>query len=130
MDTSGFVALVQGQQDALLCSASLQARGFPQYVTLTVVAETHRRLLFDHGRDVALRFLADLYSGDTAVVRPEEQDERSAVGLIGKYADLRLTLCDALTCAIMFRLGIMRAFTYDHNHFHPIGFITVPPLDL
>jgi predicted nucleic acid-binding protein len=130
MDTSAFVALVEEQDDALLCNASLQAHRFLQYVTSTVMAETHRRLLFDHGRDAALRFLRGLYRGDTTIVRPEEQDERSAVEIIERYADLRLSLCDALTSAVMLRLGVKRVFTYDRAHFLPIGFVTVPPLDV
>lgn len=130
MDASGYIALVEELQDALLCRASLQARRFPQVVTPGVVSETHRRLLFDHGRRAAWDFLVELYSSQTTIVRPDEHDERAAMRLIDKYADVRLTFCDALTSAIMLRLGAKRVFTYDRSHFWAVGLIAIPPLDL
>jgi predicted nucleic acid-binding protein len=99
-------------------------------VTSLVIAETHRRLLFDHGYEAADRFLTAVYGAEATIVRPTEVDEHEAVRLLRKYSDLGLTLCDALTVAVMSRLGIVRVFTYDRAHFLPVGLITVPPLDI
>ena len=130
MDSSAYIGFVERRLDALTCSTSLRSRRFPRYVTSLVIAETHRRLLFDHGYEAADRFLAATYGGEAIVVRPTQVDEVQAVRLIRKYSDLRLTFCDAISMAVMLRLGILRAFTYDRAHFWAVGFITVPPLDL
>jgi len=130
MDSSAYIGFVERRLDALTCSTSLRSRRFPRYVTSLVIAETHRRLLFDYGHQAADRFLAATYGGEAIVVRPTIVDEAEAVRLFRKYSDLRLTLCDALTMAVMLRLGILRVFTYDRKHFCAVGFIVVPPLDL
>jgi predicted nucleic acid-binding protein len=130
MDTSAYVGFVERRSDALACSTSLWSRRFPRYVTSPIIAETHRRLLFKHGYQAAARFLTAVYGSDTTIVRPTEVDEDEAVRLVRKYSDLRLTLCDALTMAVMSRLRISRVFTYDHRHFLPVGLVPVPPLDI
>ena len=131
MDTSAYVALIEQQQDAVACSASLDSRRFPRYVTSTIIAESHRRVLFKHGRQAADRFLGAVYAGGAAtIVRPDANDEREAMRFIDKYSDLNLTLCDALTFSVMLRLGIKRAFTYDRRDFWAVGIIVVPPLDI
>jgi len=130
MDTSAYLGLREDHQDVILCSYSISATRLPKYVSSTVVAETHRRLLYDHGRKAALDFLRDLYANDTTIVRPERYDEEEAIRILRKYQDLHLTLCDALTFALMLRLGIKRAFTLDCNHFWAIGFTVIPPFDL
>ena len=127
MDTSGYLALFERRPDALACDASLQSGHFPRYVTSAVIIEAHRRFLFDHGWQTAVGFLEDVYNGQTIIVRPDEEDERNARRLIQKYSDQDLTLCDALTFVVMFRLGIERAFTYDNNHFWTVGFVAIPP---
>jgi len=86
--------------------------------------------LFDHGYQVAERFLAVIHGGEATVTRPTHDDEADAVQLIRQYSALRLTFCDAVGMTVMLRLGILRAFTYDRAHFWAVGFIAVPPLDL
>lgn len=130
MDTSAYVAFVERRPDALAFSASLWSRRFPRYVTSAVIAETHRRLLFRHGYEAADRFLMAVYAGEATIVRPTEDDEDEAVRLLRKYSDLRLTFCDALTMAVMIRMSVVLAFTYDHRHFWAVGFIAVPPLNI
>ena len=130
MDTSAYVGFAEQRPDALTCNESLRSRRFPRYVTPFVIAETHRRLLFDHGYQVAERFLAVIHGGEATVTRPTHDDEADAVQLIRQYSALRLTFCDAVGMTVMLRLGILRAFTYDRAHFWAVGFIAVPPLDL
>ena len=129
MDSSGFIATVSERRpDALICRELIAEQHIPVFVSLGVIIEAHRLLLFKEGTDTANLFLEEVYGGTTQLIRPEEEDERKARELIHKYADLSLTLCDALTSAIMLRLGIVKVFTYDHRHFGAIGFITIPPL--
>lgn len=130
MDTSAYVAFVERRPDALACSASLRSRRLPTYVTSPVIAETHRLLLFRYGYEAAARFLMATYGGEATIERPTEDDEDKALRLLRKYSDLGLTFCDALTIAVMIRMSIARAFTYDHAHFRAVGLITVPPLDI
>lgn len=130
MDTSAYLGFVERRPDALACSVSLRSRRLPRYVTSPVIAETHRRLLFDYGYETADRFLMAIYGGEATIVRPAEADEDAAVRLLRKYSGLKLTFCDALTMAVMIRMSIARAFTYDHAHFRAVGLIAVPPLDI
>jgi len=130
MDSSAYIGFVEGHPDTLACSASLRFRRFPRFVTSPVIAETHHRLLFDYGYEAADRFLAAVFGGEATIVRPTEVDELEAARLIRKYADLKLTFCDAISMTVMLRLGILRVFTYDRKHFCAVGFIAIPPLDL
>jgi len=130
MDTSAYLGILEQRPDARACAASLHTRHFPQYVTSAVIVEAHRRLLFDYDYETADRFLGYAYAGQTIIIRPTQVDESEAVSLLRKYSGLRITLCDALTMAVMFRLGVVRAFTYDRSHFWAVGLITVPPLDI
>lgn len=130
MDTSGYLALREGRREAHHCQTEVQLRRVPVYVTSPVIIETHRRLLFDFGRQAALDFLAALYRSSTRIVRPNESDELRALLLLKKYSDSRLTLSDALVFSVMLRLGIKRAFTYDRRHYWTLGFTVIPPLDL
>ena len=128
MDTSAFIELRRGNQEAILCDEAIRDRRLPIYVTSTVVAETHRRFLFDFGHGAARQFLDRARSGMFQIVRPTEADEVDAIQLLDRYADLHMTLCDALSMAVMLRIGIARAFTYDRRHFSAAGFVVIPPL--
>ena len=132
LDTSAVLELERQNREALACLHAIQFKKLPVYITSQVVTETHRRLLFDFGQNAASSFLGLVYSGSSGlnIVRPSEEDESEAIRLIRKYESLKLTLCDALSFAVMLRLGILRAFTYDRNHFWTVGFVVVPPLDI
>ena len=130
MDTSAFIELRQGNQEFILCEQAIRNRRLPIYVTSTVIVETHRRFLFDFGYGAAKHFLERAYSGGFNILRPTPGDEEQAMQLLDRYADLEMTLCDAISMAVMLRIGILRAFTYDRRHFSAALFIVVPPLDM
>ncbi|MDH3212971.1 MAG: PIN domain-containing protein [Myxococcales bacterium] len=69
-------------------------------------AERGRRILTSH----ALR-----------LVRPDLEDELSAVTLFESFADQGVSFTDALSFAVMRRLGIARVFGFD-RHFALAGF--------
>lgn len=66
----------------------------------------------------ARRFLT---SDVLRLVRPELDDELSAVTLFEGFADQGISFTDALSFAVMRRLSIERAFSFDH-HFVLAGF--------
>jgi predicted nucleic acid-binding protein len=58
----------------------------------------------------------------TVIVRVRASDERHAREIIATYDDKDFSLIDALSFAVMERLGITHAFSLD-RHFAQYGFI-------
>ncbi len=127
MDTSAYLSIEEGEDDAIECDKAISLTAYPRYVTSLVVAETHRRMLHDYGSHVGNRFLDDLYGSDTVIERPDHVDEQTAIALMRRHGALELTLCDALTAAVMIRLGIGTTFSRDRRDFEPMGFTVIPP---
>ena len=131
LDSSALVALldpretrhsdVQQQLSALLSSADAL------FVSSFVIAETYRRLLYKRNvsKDVPLGFICDVFSGSFNVVRPIEDDETEAVGILKRFRDQQLSFTDAVSMAIMKRLGLLKVLTLDW-HFTLMGFETIP----
>jgi predicted nucleic acid-binding protein len=78
------------------------------------------------GASHAWRFLQSAL-GSVAVERVSEIDEDRARGILFRYVDKTYTYTDSTGFAIMERLGIERAFTFD-RHFAQYGFGMVPAL--
>ncbi|MCD6028248.1 MAG: PilT protein domain protein, partial [Thermomicrobiales bacterium] len=79
------------------------------------------------GRAVATNFLQQIYVAETGIVRVRSADERRAREIITTQDDKDYTLTDATSFAVMERLRIGTAFTFD-RHFVQYGF-TVLGLD-
>lgn len=97
------------------------------YTTNLIVAEAHALALTRLGRTVATDFLQRIYEGETGVVRVRAGDERRARHIILTHDDKDYTLTDATSFAVMERIGITTAFTFD-RHFAQYGF-TILGLD-
>lgn len=80
-----------------------------------VVAETHALLLVRLGRDIAARFLQEIDRSTTTIVRVSTADERRARAIILQYTDKAFSLTDATSFAVMERLHIVWAFSFDRN---------------
>jgi predicted nucleic acid-binding protein len=124
VDTSGFVALLADRDsrhaDATMVQARL-IRDRAQLVTTNfVLTEMHALLLARVGRQHAIRALLGIDRSDTDLVRVDEEDERRAREILVRYDDKDFTLVDASSFAVMERLGITAAFTFDH-HFVQFG---------
>jgi predicted nucleic acid-binding protein len=91
-----------------------------------VVAELHALLLKRLGREVAARFLDVLDRGSTEVVRISADDEERAREILRRYTDKDFTFTDDTSFAVMERLRIPYAFTFD-RHFEQFGFALVEP---
>jgi len=65
------------------------------------------------GRHYALRFLDNVYGSTTSIVRVSEVDEVTARAILRQYSDKDFSLTDALSFAVMQRLRIDEAFSFD-----------------
>jgi predicted nucleic acid-binding protein len=124
LDTSAFFVLFN-QTDASHGAAQALVRRLnderrPVVTTNFVVAELHALLLRRAGRNLALQALKSLEQGGIVVVRVDVEDERRAREIIDRYDDKDFSLVDALSFAVMERLGIATAFAFD-RHFAQFG---------
>ena len=122
VDTSANFALIDrrdaSHRTAVTIATRLADQRWRLFTTNYIVAETHALLLNRLGRDVALTFLREI--GHTTI-RATPADERRAREIIEQYTDKDFSLADAISFAIMERLNIRSAFTFD-QHFAQYGF--------
>jgi predicted nucleic acid-binding protein len=83
-----------------------------------------RRISYDFAAERAASFWG---SEALSILRPDEQDELTAIELFSKLADQRVSFTDCISFALMRRHRIRRAFTFD-RHFEAAGFEVWPPL--
>ena len=91
-----------------------------------ILAETHALVLNRLGRDVATRLLQEIDEGSSTIVRVSAADERRAREIIMTHDDKDYSLTDATSVAVMERLHIGEAFTFD-RHFAQFGFAVCGP---
>lgn len=123
VDTSGFFGLFNGTDtwhaDALMIQARLVSEPWRLVTTNWIVAETHALMLSRLGRARAHQMLEqfdfDAGAGELTIVRVEPEDEVRAREIIRRYDDKDFSLTDATSFAVMDRLGITTAFTFDRN---------------
>lgn len=129
-DTGAYFALGVVQdgrhRDARAISQQLIRDRWRLTTTNFILAETHALYLNRVGRRAALRALAEIERSDTTIVRVTPADERRARAIIAQYDDKDFTLTDATSFAVMERLGITYAFTFDRN-FTQFGFTMLTP---
>jgi hypothetical protein len=87
-----------------------------------VLAESHALLLRRLGRAAALAFLEGIPGSNVDPIRVSRDDEATALGILRQYGDKDFSLTDAASFAVMDRLGIREAFTFDRN-FAQYGFV-------
>ncbi len=125
LDTSAFIALAKeddtNHASAVAIWAGLRRARVGLVTTNYVVAETHALLLRYFGYLAGRKFLQDMqHSAITLVVRAEEDDEDAARAIIYRYTDKDFSFADAVSFAVMKRLRVVRAFTFD-GHFSQYG---------
>jgi predicted nucleic acid-binding protein len=130
VDTSAYLALLARNdqyhpQAAEIFQLLLRERA-PQFTTNTVVIEAHALILSTLGIGPGQAFLRSIDAGGTTVVRSRASDEERAREIIYQYGDKDFSLTDAISFAVMERLHITRAFTFDH-HFAQYGFTNLTP---
>ena len=130
VDTSAYYALADLNESRHDAAAAIQRRLIQErwqlFTTNFLMGETHALLLIRLGHAVALRFLDALDGGSTSMVRVTEEDEGRARAIIRQYDDKSFSFVDATSFAVMERLGIAYAFTFDRN-FAQFGFTLLTP---
>lgn len=94
--------------------------------TNLVVVETYALLLARtrRGRDNAIAFLDSLDMSDCRVERVSIDDEVAGIAIIRAHQDKTYSLCDAISFAVMERLRITEAISFD-RHFREYGKFTL-----
>jgi uncharacterized protein len=125
VDTSAYFAFVNqndAAHEAAVAAFHRLGRAHDDlFTTNFVLAETHALILRKMGRLLAGAFLHELDASTTHVVRVSVSDERRARMILVQYHDKDFSLTDALSFAVMERLHITLALTFDH-HFAQFGF--------
>ncbi len=119
LDSSGFLALTNSRdryhQEARSIWTRLTDERWRTFTTNFVVAETHALFIIRLGHQSATDFLREIRQSATVVVRVTATDEQQAERIIFQYSDKTFSYTDAATFAVMDRLGIPYAFTFDHD---------------
>lgn len=121
VDTSAIYALID-RDDAEHAAARSRLRALKKakaepILSNFIVAETQALLLARLGPAVARAWLA---GNVWHVERATEADETAARRIVLEYEDKTFSLTDAISFAVMERLGLKRAFTFD-RHFVQYG---------
>ena len=130
IDASGFLASV-GPHDAHHDEAQeiwkriIDAR-YSTFTTNFLVAETHALFLSRLGQARATDFLRQISQSNITIIRVDVRDEERAREIIFRYNDKDFSLTDAISFAVMERLSIQYAFTFD-KHFTQYGLTVVTP---
>jgi predicted nucleic acid-binding protein len=124
VDTSAFLAFasIRDENHAIAgrIHSRLEARGTRLITTTFVLAELHALSLSRRGPRFALDLLDRIEQGDTLVVAVRDEDWQTARSILRRYDDKFFSLTDALSFAVMDRLGIADAFTFD-RYFQQYG---------
>jgi predicted nucleic acid-binding protein len=105
---------------------TLLARGRRPVTTNLVVAEAHALLLRRTRPPFALQFLEGVGGAPNVIVYSNAELETAAKrDWLGRYAEQRFSLADAVSFALMKQRGIEDALTLDH-HFATAGFRVIP----
>ncbi len=130
VDTSAYFALVDpgdtNHASARAIAEQLTSERYRQFTTNFILAETHALLLARLGGAVAAREIQEIDRSATIVVRVSPKDEHRGREIIMQYDDKDFSLTDAVSFAVMERLGISQAFTFD-KHFAQDGFSILTP---
>jgi len=84
------------------------------FVTNFIIAETYTLMLRKIGRDEAVEYVEKLRN-TAEIERVSEEDENKAWQIILRYQDKDFSYVDATSFAVMERLGIRDAFSFDEH---------------
>jgi uncharacterized protein len=125
VDASAYFALLDqddaNHAQALTISRRLIAEGWRLFTTSFVLAETHALLLNRLSQAIATRFLREMEHSPTTLVWVTPADVQRAKAIIYQYDDKDFSLTDATSFAVMERIRVSSAFTFD-RHFAQYGF--------
>jgi predicted nucleic acid-binding protein len=125
VDSSVYLALLDADDEHHLEATQIlhqlaQAR-YRQFTTNVLLIESHALILSVLGRARAAQFLRDMEESNTVVLRVRAADEERAKQILFQYDDKDFSFADAISFAVMERLAIRLAFTFDRD-FAQYGF--------
>lgn len=119
IDTGAWYALGDDSEQDHAAALRVWRQLTVQRVTLVtsnfVMAETHGLAVRRRGRDRALVVLRGILDGHLRLERVTEADEERAMAIIEQFADKAFSYTDATSFAIIERLGIQTAFSFDRH---------------
>ncbi len=128
IDSSAYLAILDRRDEhhdgASAILTGLAAGHYRPFTTSSIAIEARALILANLGRDQARQFLQDIEASDTRVVQVRARDEARGRDLLFRYADKDWSFTDAISFAVMERLGIRLAFTFDSD-FEQYGFIRI-----
>jgi predicted nucleic acid-binding protein len=118
-DSSAYLALLdladRNHDAAVELLRWLAHQRYRLYTTSAMLYEAHALVLSELGTRQANQFLQSVLQGNTVVVRIRSSDEERARSILFRYTDKTFSYNDALSFAVMERLGIDLAFTFDRD---------------
>ena len=103
-------------------SLQVYRRGFSLITTTLVAAETHA---YFSRSSVRFKILEDIENiGVMKIESLTPHDQPAAIRLLRQFADKEFSLCDGISFAVMERLGINRALSFD-RHFRQYSKIQI-----
>lgn len=115
VDTSAIVALVDRDdlthRDVVNAYHSLVDDGYRLFTTNHVISATYDLLTATLGSAVACQWLADV--GLAVYVTDNQDEDRARERLLAAGSDRPIRYSDAISLAVMERLGIVEAFAVD-----------------
>lgn len=135
LDSSGIVALLDRSDTFHDRVGELlnEDRG-PLYLSPCVMQEVDHIVSSRVDPMAAIRFLEDVAVGAYELAPFDRSDVGTAVGVMRRYADMRLGLADASIVVLAARYRTSRILTLDERHFRAVrplqgGAFTVLPAD-
>jgi predicted nucleic acid-binding protein len=131
VDSSANLAVVnrndRNHETAIAIADWLIVQRYRLYTTNAMLFESHALILSQLGNRAANQFLRGVLNSNTVVVRVRAADEERAREILFRYEDKAFSYNDAISFAIMERLGIDLAFTFDSD-FRQYGWrVAAPP---
>ena len=125
VDSSAYLALLdtddEHHNEAIATLQELAQARYRQFTTNVLLIESHALILSVLGRGRAAQFLTDMEESNTVVIRARASDEARAKQILFQYTDKDFSFADATSFAVMERLAIRLAFTFDRD-FAQYGF--------
>ena len=127
VDTSAYYASIDRSDAhykiAIKIFTLIEKEGLRPVTSNFVLAESHTLIINNPrlGYWAARLFIEKINSSEKKPERISENDEERAFQIIKTYSDKTFTYTDATSFALMERLGVRKAFTFD-QHFAQYGF--------
>ena len=117
-DTSGLLAFFDASDahnDAV--TSAIETEPGPFVVSPYVLAELDYLLATQRGLAAEMAALSELTSGGWDLVALDQEDVKSALGIVERYSDQSIGLADASLVVLAHRYRTDRLLTLDHRHF-------------